>query len=109
MKCFLKKTGKKMKQISTALILTISSISAHANTTGQHPWEKVLNEIWTSLSGPVAYSIAGIAIVVTGLMMAFSDLQGGAKKAMQVALGLSIAFGAATIISSFFSFSGAVL
>lgn len=61
------------------------------------------------MDGPVAYACAGIAVVMSGLSMAFLDLSGGAKKFVQAALGISIAFGAVTLLSTFFSFSGAVV
>jgi len=98
-------------KINNALLagLALFSCSANAASTGTNPWETVLTSILDSLQGPVAYSVVGIAIIVTGLMMAFMDLQGGAKKLVQVALGGSIAFGAVSIITSFFSFSGSVI
>ena len=85
------------------------SSSSYASQAAQYPWATTLKQIMDSLSGPVAYALAGIMVVATGFIMAFADLQGGAKKGVQVALGISIAFGATTILSSFFNFTGAVV
>lgn len=69
----------------------------------QEPWVVVLQKIMNSMTGPVAYACAGIAIVMAGLSMAFLDLQSGARKFVQAALGISIAFGATTLLSNFFT------
>ena len=93
-----------------ALIILATASPAFASQTAIYPWAETLQKIRDSLSGPVAYAIAGIAVVGCGFAMAFMDLQGGAKKFVQVALGLSIAFGATTIIGSLLpGFSGAVI
>ncbi len=82
---------------------------ALAAQVGVNAWENILNKISMSLTGPVAYAIAIIAIVISGLIMAFSDLQGGAKRFAQACCGLSIAFFAVQITTQFLGFSGAVL
>src|SRR3990167_5986635 len=80
-----------------------------ASETGVNPWENVLQEIANSFTGPVAYAISIIAIVCCGIMMAFADLQGGAKQFVQTACGLSIAFFATQIVTQFLGFSGALI
>ena len=100
---------KQLYQGLGALVCLLFAVSAQASTVAQYPWAQTLKKIMDSLSGPVAYACAGIAIVVAGLAMAFLDLQGGAKKFVQAALGISIAFGAVTLLSTFFSFSGALV
>ncbi len=100
---------RRLHQLSGALICLLFAASAQASTVAQYPWAQTLKKIMDSLDGPVAYACAGIAIVMAGLAMAFLDLQGGAKKFVQAALGISIAFGAVTLLSTFFSFSGAVV
>lgn len=80
-----------------------------AAKTGSYAWETVLSKITTSLTGPVAYSIAIIAIFACGLTMAFADLQGGAHRFVQAACGLSVAIFAAQIITGFLSFHGALI
>lgn len=96
-------------KLSMTLSLFLFAASAQASTVAQYPWAQTLQKIMDSLDGPVAYCCAGIAIVIAGLSMAFLDLASGAKKFVQAAIGISIAFGAVTLLSTFFSFSGAVV
>lgn len=91
------------------LIVCLLPCSAFAAETGINAWETILNKVATSLTGPVTYAISIIAIVMSGAVMAFADLQGGAKRFLQAACGLSIAFFAAQITTQFLGFSGAVI
>lgn len=101
-----------LKQLC-AIISTIFWVwlpnSAFASQMGINAWEQILNKLAQSFTGPVAYAISIIAIVVSGLTMAFADLQGGAKRFVQAACGLSIAFFAIQIVTEFLGFSGAVI
>lgn len=101
---------RRFKQSITAIVITffIPTLS-WASTTGVNSWEKTLYSLSNSLTGPVAYAISLISIVACGLAMAFSDLQGGAKRFVQAACGLSIAFFSTQIITGFIGFSGAVV
>ena len=94
---------------SWVVAFLILPMTAQASQLGMNAWETILSKISNSLTGPVAYAMAIIAIVICGLTMAFADLQGGAKKFVQAACGLSIAFFAAQIVTSFIGFSGAVI
>ncbi|MBN1683995.1 MAG: TrbC/VIRB2 family protein, partial [Gammaproteobacteria bacterium] len=102
-------TRKRRYQLSQFVLLWLFAVSAQASQVAQYPWAQTLKKIMDSMSGPVAYSCAGIAIVISGISMAFFDLQGGAKRFVQAALGISITFGAVTLLSTFFSFTGAVV
>ncbi len=93
----------------TIYFLLIMPIQAFASQQGTNAWEIILNKIVTSFTGPVAYAMAILAIVVCGLMMAFADLQGGARRFVQVACGISLIFFAGQIATQFFGFSGAVI
>ena len=57
----------------------------------------------------MTYTIAVMTVFGCGLAMAFADLQGGAKRFVQVAIGLSIAIMAVKIVTSFLGFGGAVI
>ena len=98
-----------ISRLSFMALMLLFVVSAQASTVAQYPWSQTLQKIMDSLDGPVAYACGGIAIVISGLSMAFLDLSGGAKRFLQAALGISIAFGAVTLLSTFFSFSGAVV
>lgn len=91
------------------LVIFLLPGSAFAAETGLNAWEMILNKFATSLTGPVAYAISIIAIVMSGAVMTFADLQGGAKRFLQAACGLSIAFFATQITTQFLGFSGAVI
>ncbi len=79
--------------------------AAHATETGL-PWDDRITAIVASVQGDVARGIGTIAIVVTGLSMAFGDMGGGTKKMMAIVFGLSIAFTATSFFLGFFNFTG---
>lgn len=83
--------------------------SVWASVTAVHEWETLAQKIVKSLTGPMAFYASVIAIVVCGLIMAFGDLQAGAKNAVSSAIGISIAVGAIPIVKSFFGFTGALI
>lgn len=86
------------------LVLAIAG-PAHAAGSGM-PWEGPLDQILQSIEGPVAKIIGTLAIIITGLTLAFGDTGGGFRKLMQIVFGLSIAFTATSFFLSFFSFGG---
>ncbi len=96
------------KLLIGAMIVTLPQLS-QASQMGVNAWETVLSKITTSLTGPVAYSISIMAIFICGLIIAFSDLQGGAKRFLQAACGISIAIFSAQILTGFLGFTGAVI
>jgi type IV secretion system protein TrbC len=95
------------KSIVTAMLF--NPVIVFAAQTGNNSWEKALLNLSDSLTGPVAYAISLIAIVMCGVTMAFADLQGGGRRFVQAACGLSIAFFATQIVTSFLGFNGAVI
>lgn len=66
------------------------------------PWEGPLDQIITSLSGPVARAIGVASIIITGLGIAFGEGGGGMRKMLWVVFGLTIAFSATSFFLSFF-------
>lgn len=98
-----------MKKFKTTILTFILMTPINVMASGSSmPWEAPLTQIMNSITGPVAKVAAVIAIVVTGLMMAFGEGGTGLSKAVQVVFGLSIAFAAASFFLSFFGFSGGV-
>lgn len=96
------KTRVLLTAFSAALLI---SSAAHAAGAGM-PWETPLNNLLTSLTGPVA-KIAGVAaVVLTGLGMAFSEGGSGMRKLVTVAFGLTIAFAATTFFLPLFGYAG---
>lgn len=94
-----------VQMISVALIL--AAANAYAAGSGM-PWEGPMQKILDSFSGPVAKILGVIAIIATGLGLAFGEGGAGMKKLLQIVFGLSIAFTAASFGLSFFGFGGGV-
>ena len=90
------------------LLIVINTQSAYAAGSGM-PWEGPLEQILDSISGPVAKAIGVMAIIVTGLGLAFGEGGGGMRKMLWVVFGLSIAFAATTFFLSFLGFSAGAL
>ena len=89
--------------LMTLTLLIIMSTAAMAQGSGM-PWEDRLTKILDSITGPVAKVIGALAIVLTGLGMAFGEGGDGVKRLLQIAFGLSIAFTAVTFFLPFFGF-----
>ena len=105
MKTTSKRAHRALKIGAYALAALALAAPAHAAGSGM-PWEGPLEQIVDSITGPVARAAAVIAIVLTGIGFAFSQSGGGLQKLMVVALGISVAFGAATFFLDFFGFAG---
>lgn len=65
------------------------------------PWKSPIEKIQTILTGPIAKFVATVAVVGTGIGMAFGE--GNNKKMLQLAFGASLAFGATTVITTVFA------
>ena len=81
-----------------ALLLPAQAFAAGSGM----PWEGPLDQILTSLSGPVARVIGVAAIIVTGLGIAFGEGGSGMRRMLWVVFGLTIAFSATSFFLSFF-------
>ncbi|MFG1182935.1 TrbC/VirB2 family protein [Xanthobacter sp. DSM 14520] len=92
----------------TLLASTMLARPAHASGSSM-PWEQPLQQILSSVEGPVAKIVAVLIIITTGLTLAFGDTSGGFRRLVQIVFGLSIAFAASSFFLSFFSFGGGVL
>ena len=94
--------------LALGLALIASTSGALAAGSGM-PWEEPLQQILDSVQGPVAKIIAVLAIVVTGLALAFGETSGALRKLLQIVFGLSVAFAASSFFLTFFSFGGGAL
>lgn len=93
-------TGLLTKLAIGASLLTSRSAFA-ASSASTLPFVNVLKNVSDAISGPLAISVATILIVATGLMNAFGEWGDGMKKLINVAFWISIAFGVASVISTF--------
>ena len=81
-----------------------------ASTTDALPWETPFQKIVDSLSGPVVQIAAIASIAILGLTWAFGEGGGMFRKVIMVVAGLSIAAGAAGLVTSLFGItSGFIL
>jgi type IV secretory pathway VirB2 component (pilin) len=68
---------------------------------GQSPWEVAVQNLQVSFTGPIAKGLSLVAIVVGGLMFAYSE--GGSKKIFAgIVFGLGMALGAANFMAWLF-------
>src|SRR3979409_1469758 len=87
-----------------------STIQLHAAAAGTLPWERPMQTIATSLTGPVAYAIGLIGIAIAGGSM----LWGGeppdfGPRGCMIGLVVSVLVFAAPLLSSAFGVSAAVV
>tara|TARA_R110001592_G_C12716926_1_gene708474 strand:- start:59 stop:397 length:339 start_codon:yes stop_codon:yes gene_type:complete len=103
------KAANRAVQVASCIALGMAlAAPAHAAGSGM-PWEGPLDQILTSIEGPVARIVAVIIITLTGLTLAFGETSGGMRKLIQIVFGLSIAFAATSFFLTFFSFGGGAL
>ncbi|MEH3101630.1 MAG: TrbC/VirB2 family protein [Sphingomonas adhaesiva] len=106
----LRRAGHLPRHLVAAAVLGALMIPATVSASGTGmPWESPLQQILTSVQGPVAKIVAVLIIISTGLALAFGESSGGFRKLIQIVFGLSIAFAASSFFLSFFSFSGGAL
>ncbi len=86
----------------------VATTPAYAAGSGM-PWEQPLQQILSSVQGPVAKVLSVIIIIITGLTLAFGETAGGFRRLIQIVFGLSIAFAASSFFLNFFQFGGGAL
>ena len=97
------------RTIHLAVIVVVMAASSNALASGTGmPWETPLNQILTSITGPVAKVLGAAAIAATGLALAFGEGGHSFRMILQIAFGLSIAFTAVSFGIGFFGFAGGV-
>ena len=102
-------SARRFVALTTAALFALGvTSSAYAAGSGM-PWEAPLQQILSSVQGPVAKIVAVIIIITTGLTLAFGETNGGFRRLIQIVFGLSIAFAASSFFLSFFSFGGGAL
>src|SRR5258707_3516138 len=76
---------------------------------GGMPWEGPLQQLLTSLTGPVSQVVGAVAIIGLGIGIAFSEGGSMMRKALSVGMGLAIAFNAVSWGLGFLGYSGGLL
>src|SRR5438445_12418174 len=85
---------------SLLLLKSVSSIAEAAPTGPPMPWDGPLNTILTSLSGTVAHVLITVALIVTGLVFAFTEHGSGARRLFGVAFGGALALRALSVLAA---------
>ena len=97
---------KSLHLLATASVL-LSASTATAGGSGM-PWESALMRIMDSFTGPVAQVGGTLAILGTGLGIAFGEGGGLMRKALCVVFGLCICFTAGSFMLRFFGYGGGI-
>ncbi len=93
--------------VSLAIVSTATALAGSSG--GGMPWEGPLDQLLTSLTGPVARVIGAVGIIGLGVGIAFSEGGSMMRKALWVVLGLTIVFNALSWGLSFLGYSGGLL
>jgi type IV secretion system protein VirB2 len=91
------------------LMLLPDQALASSTSSGGLPWESPLQTISQSLTGPVAYAISLIGVVITGAMLIFGgEINEFARRIIMLVLVVALLVSATNILSTLFS-TGAVV
>jgi len=83
------------------VITLLSMLWAPALYAQASPWEQAVNLLQTSFTGPLARGLSLVAIVIGGIMFAYSE--GGSKRTFAgIIFGLGMALGAVNFMSWLF-------
>ncbi len=95
-----------------ALLLAVAIVlpdQAWAASSVGLPWESPLKTISNSLTGPVAYAVSLIGVVVTGAMLIFGgEINEFARRIIMLVLVVALLVSATNLLSTLFS-TGAVV
>jgi len=82
---------------------------ASSTSGGALPWETPLQTVASSLTGPVAYAISLIGVVVTGAMLIFGgEINEFARRIIMLVLVVALLVSATNLLSALFT-TGAVV
>ncbi len=96
--------------VALLLLLCDPSLAEASTAGGSLPWETPLQAIRDSVTGPVAYAISLMGIVVAGAMLVWGGEIGEfVRRIIMLTLAISLIVFAANILSTLFNVSGAVI
>jgi type IV secretion system protein TrbC len=94
---------------SVLLVLLLPSLAHAASTTTGLQWETPLQKIRDSVTGPVAYGISLLGIVVTGAVLVFGgEINEFVRRIIMLVMVVSLMVFAADILNTLFN-KGAVI
>jgi type IV secretory pathway VirB2 component (pilin) len=93
--------GPRAKAHTTSIAITSSLLIFGATVSAQSPWERAANNLALTFTGPLARSLALVAIVIGGLMFMFGEA--GAKRQISgIVFGGGLALFAAQFLAWLF-------
>ena len=101
-----------MRYFSAVVLILVFLVSEAAASTGGSslPWEGPLQTIANSITGPVAYAISLVGIVVAGAMLVWGgEINEFARRIIMLVLVISLIVFSTQLLSTLFNVSGAVL
>jgi len=93
--------GRK-KNVLITLLLFLGSATSVCAAGGAMPWDGPLTTVLNALTGQTIRTIAAIAIVITGLAIAFGESGGMFTRAAQIVFGIGIALMAVSFVTQLF-------
>jgi type IV secretory pathway VirB2 component (pilin) len=101
---------RRLLPISVFLILVSPELAAAASSSGGSlPWETPLQTLRDSITGPVAYAVSLMGIVVAGAMLVWGgEINEFVRRMIMLILVISLIIFASNILSTLFN-AGAVI
>lgn len=97
----------KQMHLTVTIAVLLAAVDAFAAGSGM-PWEGPLMRMMESFTGPVAQVGGTLAILGTGLGIAFGEGGGLMRKVLCVVFGLCICFTAGSFMLRFFGYGGGI-
>ena len=85
-------------------IMALTAVCLFAATDSSMPWDGLLTKIQNALAGTTVKVVAGIMIIIGGVMVALMEGQ-GIKKLLWILIGIGIAVGASSFAMNMFGIS----
>jgi len=104
----MRKFARSTRTPAVAALASVAASPARAAGGGM-PWDGPLSQVVTSLTGPVAGSLIAVAIVASGLTMAFAAGQGMRQFAGIIFAGSIVGIGLLFFLGLFGLTAGAVI
>ena len=105
-----KNSGLGLRVTAMLAVAWAFSIRLQAAASGTLPWEKPMQTIAASLTGPVAYAVGLIGIAIAGGTMLWGgELTEFGRRACMIGLVVSVLVFAAPMLSSAFGVAAAVV
>src|SRR3712207_3906479 len=100
---------KVQNKMKVAISLFFLKAALAMASTSDAPWVVMLDKIMKVLVGPTARLLSIFAVVVVGFVFMSGNTKEGGKMGLNIAVGVSIIFAAATWGPKFFGYSGSIL